>query len=766
VGDDEAVLDPHTTTADGMTPMLSSSWTSRIAVLALGLLGAWSSPRARAVEPSSSNARFEFTLKRDATTSAGIYDVNDRLVRTLWSVKPLTAGRHSGEWDGVDQLGRTRPPGEYRYRVIANHGSYRNVGIIGNSGATRAEHTPGIMDAVAVDDTGAVYTANEWEEAGADFKKWDVQGTSVFDADFRIRNGQPNGVAYAIAVDDRYLYCAVAGWPRAPFNGKQQVQRFRRSDGVPEPFPGLSPTNGHIQVYEWPERKIPRGTSEPDAALMRTPLRGLAVDGDSIFVADTLGGKVHRFARSTGLPVSEYRVRLPVAVAAGPDGRIWVGHERRKVSVFDREGQTAELVIDDLGEVRGLAFGPGDRLYVADGGTGQLKIYQTGGNVGAKRIGGFGRKAVAGEDASDRFYDLRGVAVDSRGNFVTIQGLPLGGARLARWSPVGTPLWERSGLEFVSLGTYSRQRPDEFLSLQFNRYHLSRQGTPTAEFRGNLFAGDARYRADVHGVPRIVTIGSHELFYTAQGDGMQVFRRVGDELRPSAMIGGRWPTPDGRRDERLAPGQWTWHDADGNGAVDRAELAWFRKPGAGRYDVLGFNVDERGTLLYCDQNTKAIWELPMVGVDTRGNPRYRWNSARVLVARDTTEAALTPLMAVRSPEGALYALNKSVAWKEPKNAGAWMGGWVLSRHDAEGTRLWAVPLPEVCVGLDAVPGGGVVVGWYEKGHVYHYDAEGLQLGTAVPGAASGGVTGWLDNTAALAANRDPTGRPDRCLHLG
>lgn len=733
----------------------------RIPGVALSFLlvsGLGSSRPATASEPvaATGSGRFEFALSRDAATSAGVYD-GDRLVRTLWSLKRLPAGRQVGEWDGTDQFGRALPRGEYRYRVVANHGSYRNVGVIGNSGATRADHTPGAMDAVAVDDAGAVYTVNEWEEAGADFKKWDAHGASLYDADFRIRNGDPNGVAYALAVDERYLYCATAGWPRPPFNGKQQVQRFQRSDGAPAPFPDSTASHGHIQVHEWPERKIPRGTPAVDAELMRTPLRGLAVGGASLYVCDALGGMVRVFERATGRPAGGFEVPLPVAVAVGPDGRVWVGHERRKVSVFEPGGGEGELVIDDLGDVHALAFGPGDRLYAADAGTGQVKIYATGPKLGAKPIGGFGRRAVVGDAAPDRFYELRGVAVDRRGNFVTLQRLPLGGARLSKWSPVGALLWDHQGLEFVSLGTYSRRRPDEFLSLQFNRYQLRRSGTPRAEFRGNLFAGDPRYRADVHGVPRLVSVGTHELFFTAQGDGMQVFRRDGDAFRPAAMIGGRWPTPDGRRDQKLPPGQWTWRDADGNGAVDRSELQWFRRPGEGKYDVLGMNADERGNVLYCDQTTQAVWEIPLLGVDARGNPRYRWEAARVVVERDATATALTPLMAVRSPEGAFYVLNKSGLWKEPKNAGAWMGGWALSRHDPGGARRWAIPLPEVCVGLDAAPGGGggVLVGWYEKGHVYHFDADGLQLGVAAPGPASGGVTGWLDNTAALAANRDP-----------
>lgn len=720
------------------------------AMLWIGLVARGAAGQASGSRPG----HFEFTLKTEALTSAGVFDATGHLVRPLWALRTLGPGTHSGDWDGRDQFDQPAPRGDYEYRVVVNRGRYRNVAIIGNTGRDVANHTPGTMRSVALDGSEAVYTANDWEEAGADFKKWSADGTSLYNAEFQIRNGNPNGFAYAIAVDDRHLYCAVAGWPRAPFNGKQQVQRFRASDGKAEPFTEVRENAGHLQLHEWPDRAIPFGTSAADAALMKQPLRALAVAGETLWVCDALGGKVHRFHKETGRRLGSFPVRLPMALALAADGRVWVGHEHGKVTAFGPDGSGATPMIGDLGEVRSLAFGPADRLYVADGGTQQVKIYATTRDQ-AKLIGGFGRRAVPGDSEADRFYDLQGVAVDRRGGFVTIQNLPVGGARLTRWSAVGQRLWEQSGLEFVSLGTYARSDPDTFVSLQFNRYVLAREGTPHAQFNGNLFDGDPRYQADVHGVPRLVKIGTNTFFFTARGDGMQVYRRDGDAMRLSAMVGGREPTPDGRRDQSGPLGQWTWHDLDGDGGVSRDEVRWYRRPGAGKYSVLGMNVDEQGNLLYCEQESRAVWEMPLLGVDPHGNPRYDWARARIVIPRDRSRARLSPLMAVRSPEGTLYAFSRSETWREPKNEGAWMGGWALSAHDARGSMLWETPLPQVCVGMDAVPGGGVVLGWYEKAHVFHYNADGLLVGTAMPGPAAGGMTGWLDNTAALSANRDP-----------
>ena len=84
--------------------------------------------------------RFEFTLPDVAPrTSAGVSDKEGRLVRTLWTVEPRPAGRHSVEWDGRDEFGNAAPGGTYSLRVVANGSIYTNVGTLGNTGSPPGE---------------------------------------------------------------------------------------------------------------------------------------------------------------------------------------------------------------------------------------------------------------------------------------------------------------------------------------------------------------------------------------------------------------------------------------------------------------------------------------------------------------------------------------------------------------------------------------------------------------------------------------------------
>src|SRR5258706_9752065 len=89
-------------------------------------------------------AEFEFKLAKPALTSGGVFDKEGRLVRVLWSMKDLPVGKQHGDWDGKDEFGNDAPPGDYKYKVIVNGATYRNVGAIGNSGKPPSAdgHTP------------------------------------------------------------------------------------------------------------------------------------------------------------------------------------------------------------------------------------------------------------------------------------------------------------------------------------------------------------------------------------------------------------------------------------------------------------------------------------------------------------------------------------------------------------------------------------------------------------------------------------------------
>ena len=704
---------------------------------------------------------FQFTLDKAGLTSAGLYDAEGRLVRTLWTMKELAASKQTGMWDGLDEFGQAAPAGEYEYRVVLNGSTYRNVGLIGNNGRPPDDkgHTPNGVQSLAVDAAGAVYSANGWDEAGADFKKWDADGNSVYDAQYQIRNGKPNGAPYSVATDAEYLYCGMGGWARAPFNSMQQVQRFRLADGKQEKFTETGRDDGHILVYEWPEKQVPEGTPEADAALMKSPLRALAITGETILVADALGGRVLKFHKVTGKPLGEFPVKLPHALTVDKSGRIWVGHEHHTISVFAADGKDGRAVIKDVGEVEQICFGPKGELCVADGPAGQVKIYDVSG-AEARLVRTFGQKAQAGDAAPDRFYRCRAVAMDAAGNLFTVNKMPIDGSRLAKWSPEGRLVWERLGLEFVSLGNYGREDPDTFYSMTLHRYKLLDRSAGTWEFTGSMVTARAPYRSDPHGPPRVLRLNGADFFFSPSGDGVQVYRIGPKGFQLAALVGGKDPTYDGKTKRDAPPGDapmWTWSDTNGNGVVDEAEIRWFVKPGekgTHRYATFGMDVDAQGNLWFPNHHTHSAWRIPRGDPDPKGNPTYDWSQAREVLLADKSPLKFSASMVQPAEDGSIYAFGWSAPWPSPKNNPFWMGGATLARFDKNGRRLWAVPLPETCVGLDVIPGGGCMVGMGKKAHILHYTADGLLVGRMDPGEAMGGKSGWLDNQCSVAVNRD------------
>ncbi|MFW6058920.1 MAG: FlgD immunoglobulin-like domain containing protein [Phycisphaeraceae bacterium] len=710
---------------------------------------------------------FRYTLDEDAArTSAGIYDADGRLVRTLWTKEPRAVGTHTAEWDGRDVFDQPAPLDEpYTFRVVVNRSTYKNVGVLGNTGdpPNRMQHIQHDMRDVCVGDDGNIYTANGWEEIGHDFKAMNADGKTLFHAHHKVRNGKPSSLPYAITVGDEYIYCSAYGMRREPHNNMIRIHRFRIDNGKPAPFtgPATEDTDGRIHFYEWPTRQIPEDTPERDAELMAKPVQAMAVVGDTLIATDALGGKIHKFDKHTGEKLGAFPVPLPHALAVDAQKRLWIGHEHGNVSVYTMEGQRLGGRIDDVGEIESLCFGPEGLLYVADGEANHVRIYDV--TDGAELVRTFGEPARPGDHRPDQFYSLRGAAVDASGHMVTIDNLPTRGARMARFAPDGTFVWQHMGLMFCTIGNYAQSEPDTVITQRFHRMALTDKDAGTWEYRGTVLDGDRRYVEKRRGVPRLLEFDGNQFYFQGYGDGLQIYRREDGVYRLATMVGGNSPRPDGRPASAIPPEErevlspWSWTDQDADGVVEASEITRFEA--LDRYRTFNMNADRSGNLIYCDLRNKAIWELPMAGLDENGNPTYDWTQQRQLVPADESAAGFHPLMAVRADDGTLYATGRSEAWERPGGRRAekvWMGGWVARRYDKEGEPMWTVRLPQVSPGICDIPdGGGVIFGYFLEGDLYHYGPHGLLIGTTAPGEAADYTTGWLDNNSALVVNRDP-----------
>ena len=480
-----------------------------------------------------------------------------------------------------------------------------------------------------------------------------------------------------------------------PKNAKFSIGRLKLSPDGSMPAEAFTKPNGPIVVLQRRRRPHARRTSAADGAVMGMPLLSLAVSGDTLLATDALGGKVRRYDKATGEEKTPILVRLPQAVAVAPDGKVWVGHEHSLVSVFDSGGKLLGTPITDLKEVNALAVGPESRLYVADQGAGQVKIYKTNEAGGATLGGTLGQPFQPGDGAADRFIRLHGLAVDSAGNVITAQDeFFFNGGRLAKWSPAGKLLWEQMGMEFQSQGTYGASDPDTFYTYAAHAYHLDRK-TGTATYIANTY-DNSPYRSSSAGVPHIVRVGAHDFAYLPMGDGMNVYRidrnaQGKPVFRLASLIHSGAPGPSGVdfQETWRHPVRWSWHDAVGDHTVKQEQIAYVQRDSDGKPlwqhgpmcvepsdKSLWFSSNDRGGL---GPGRQDVWTIPMSGLDTQGNPIYDWNTAKEIVPSDTSPVQMGPNMAVHAPDGTIYVYGHSAAWpNHAENGGIWMGGNTLA----------------------------------------------------------------------------------------
>ncbi|MEO6187948.1 MAG: hypothetical protein ABIO82_04760, partial [Ginsengibacter sp.] len=91
----------------------------------------------------SKNGAFTFTISTQSRTSAGVYQTDSTLIRTLWSDSLMLAGTYTRYWDGKDDFGKSisSPDANYMIRVVSNNVNYTWDGIIGNTSKSNTGST-------------------------------------------------------------------------------------------------------------------------------------------------------------------------------------------------------------------------------------------------------------------------------------------------------------------------------------------------------------------------------------------------------------------------------------------------------------------------------------------------------------------------------------------------------------------------------------------------------------------------------------------------
>lgn len=326
---------------------------------------------------------WNFTLPRSAVTSAGVYDSDGRLLRTLWRAEQLAAGPHRMSWDGRDDAGQSVTAQEIDIRVVHHRLSYVWEGVIGNSSSTfggpqlhRAFLPP---TSIVIQGDRAIYAVgyNEGQPGLHGF------ALSAPQQDTRPFPSTDPFVSYAMVTADatRLYWANAGGLSRSSFVGG-----FQLASALVATFSAGAPlclNHGANRESCYPDQSyasvIDVHTEAVDAPT------GLAVQRNGRVLAVAHGGRnlIRLYDKTSGVLLRELSVPLnakslnQLAMSAGGD--LWVASGRTVLRYTDLErAPVVTLTISGLARPLALAASASgdDGVWVADGGTSQqLKRY-------------------------------------------------------------------------------------------------------------------------------------------------------------------------------------------------------------------------------------------------------------------------------------------------------------------------------------------------------------------------------------------------------
>ena len=336
-------------------------------------------PHAEVLKPQG--LKFTYSAETDCVTSAGVYDENNRLIKTLWSGEKTAAGEHEGIWDGKDDNGYMMNNKDYTVKVMSNNVRYNFDTIIGNNTEWESDDTKYmgysfIGDMVYVD--GKMYYTQPYQEGiktGAFFRTSNPHAscnTERFGSSAQTNrkvasdgntiyygNTEPGGLStfiYAYDAETHQQKTFEYGQPAANFWGK--------ADAYPSTINYLAHEScsniGGMDVQK---------------------------NGSFLFAAYIYTGKVYVLDKTTGRNISDLDIEKPQAVSCDDKNGVYIGHKNAaytmSVSYYTVDGNGTLTLADTFGEtfddIRDLALSPdGKTLVVADGGDqNQIKAFDT-----------------------------------------------------------------------------------------------------------------------------------------------------------------------------------------------------------------------------------------------------------------------------------------------------------------------------------------------------------------------------------------------------
>jgi hypothetical protein len=647
---------------------------------------------------------------------------------------------------------------------------------VGNTFGGGPKWVQNVVRAVALDEDGAIYANNYWDEGGRQagvYRDGDVVGM------MKDTHGWGHTGGVAIAIDDRYVYMAFEqssenghlkgpGYP--PNDEVWYCVSRRHKDGSHAPFPGGTGDKGDLLVIAVGHRsdKVPNHSRA---------IHGLAVDRGEMFISDPKTNRVRVIQTSTMRQVRQWAVNDPRDIAA-TERSLWMiqgdpDKSKARIIEYDRDGRRTGKVITGVPKPLGLCIDPKGRVLIADSGPRQQILFYDVSGAAAKLVDTLGEEhgvfaePVPGKVGPNRLCGPSDVAVNAKGEIAVSCLMPAGGTILRLFSPKHEMLWELLGLEFVDAADADPMSDGTEIYSARSHYHLDRNGWSWKGFTLDPFSSpdDPRLTVRVSQCSASIQYIEGRRFLACRGmrqNLLAFYRFDGEIARPCSIIAaGSIPEEHWPDNGRPKQGRWLWRDLNGDAKMQRREY----QDADGKDDskqLWASYVDERGDVW---QGTiqGLIRHFHCGGLDGKGNPIYA-RTAKLYDERQAPPPISVLLRAIYAPATDSMYLSGYVPERsntDKRNFG--MVGSDLIRYDRWSTRhpriRWRVLLPQwegflsgaasLCVEADRI---FVVMG--RSAEVRVYDTEtGTYIGSMYPGPEVHGESGFIDIRDAIHARK-------------
>ena len=339
------------------------------------------------VSPIGVNAAtlIDFTLDGPCKTSAGVYQTDGTLVRTLWSnVRYYKAGQYHVTWDGNDDGGNSVSAGIYKVKVLQHNVQYVWEGVIGNTSSDKyglGVHTGfEFIKDMTISGTNAFYCSgyNECKYGQRMFyttspqrvqNSWNYVRYSSGNSAVQNIPGIANRPWWFMAADSNNVYCASQScydWKKDQNFGYQGcIIASKVSDQSEFDFGSGIPITNNAEQF-------------PNGIYVGTQpgLSGLAVQQNGNLLAASVfpDNTVYLFDKTSGAALTKIAVIAPQRLAFGPNNWLWV-ISGTNIVCYTNVNTTPTMARTVTGFVNPLAVmvcpTNANLILVADGGSSQ-----------------------------------------------------------------------------------------------------------------------------------------------------------------------------------------------------------------------------------------------------------------------------------------------------------------------------------------------------------------------------------------------------------